>query len=179
VYAKPIDTSPTTRGLFVRTRLLCEEVPDPPPDVATELPPATDDVHTNRERVAMHMSEPTCRACHQYIDPLGLPLEHFDGIGAYREDHDGYELDVTGELDGTEFDGAIEMGQVLARDPRILECAVVQLSRFALGQEETDDQRGFIEEIALEFEASRSWPAMVEAFVQSDLFRTVGRPRAE
>ena len=36
--AKPDDTSPTARGLFVREQLLCQHVPPPPPGVDTNLP---------------------------------------------------------------------------------------------------------------------------------------------
>src|SRR5579864_8091756 len=36
--AKPEDSSPTARGLFVREQFLCQHVPDPPPGVNTNLP---------------------------------------------------------------------------------------------------------------------------------------------
>mgnify|MGYP001296968903 CR=1 FL=1 len=178
-YAKPIDTSPTTRGLFVRQRLLCDEVPAPPPGVATDLPPIGGDVKTNRERVAQHMQDPVCAGCHQFIDPLGLPLEHFDGIGEYRETHDGAALDVTGALDGVTFDGAIEMGQTVAADPRAMQCAVKQLARFAFGQEEGEHQEAALVELATVLDDSGSWPTFIEAFVLSDFFRTVGPETAQ
>lgn len=178
-YAKPIDTSPTTRGLFVRQRLLCDEVPAPPPGVATDLPPIGGDVKTNRQRVAQHVQDPVCAGCHQFIDPLGLPLEHFDGIGAYRETHDGTPLDVTGDLDGVPFDGAIEMGETLAADPRVTRCAVKQLARFAFGQEEDKPQQLALEELARVLDETGSWPAFIEAFVLSDFFRTVGPTSAQ
>ncbi|MEM7160280.1 MAG: DUF1592 domain-containing protein [Myxococcota bacterium] len=179
VYAKPIDTSPTTRGLFIRQRLLCEIVPDPPPGVATDLPPPSEDVRTNRERVAQHMSNATCAACHQFIDPLGLALEHFDGIGAYRETQDGIPLDVSGSLDGVDFDGALEMGELLADDPRVMRCAAKQLTRFALGQHESFVQLPGLEELMGVLDETRSWPALVEALVLSDLFRTVSAHRED
>ncbi len=179
VYAKPIDTSPTTRGLFVRQRLLCEIIPDPPPGVPTELPPSSDDIKTNRERVALHMTDPTCAACHQFVDPLGLAMEHFDGVGKYREDQDGAALDVTGSLDGTDFNGVRELGELLANDARIPKCAVRQLSRFALGVEEEDEQRTILEPIGAQLQSSGSWPDAVAELVLSDLFRTVGPAREE
>src|SRR5262249_47260012 len=40
--AKPEDSSPTARGLFVREQFLCQHVPDPPPGVNTNLPPVTE-----------------------------------------------------------------------------------------------------------------------------------------
>ena len=37
------DTSPTARGLFVREQFLCQQVPQPPPGVNTNLPALTKD----------------------------------------------------------------------------------------------------------------------------------------
>ena len=50
--AKPDDSSPTARGLFVREQFLCQHVPDPPPGVNTNLPPVTEaKPQTNRDRM--------------------------------------------------------------------------------------------------------------------------------
>jgi hypothetical protein len=40
--AKPEESSPTARGLFVREQFLCQHVPDPPAGVNTNLPPVTE-----------------------------------------------------------------------------------------------------------------------------------------
>ncbi len=40
--AKPEETSPTARGLFVREQFLCQHVADPPPGVNTNLPAVTE-----------------------------------------------------------------------------------------------------------------------------------------
>jgi hypothetical protein len=178
LYAQPIDTSPTQRGLFIRNRLLCEHIPPPPPGVVTTLPPASATVRTNRERVARHMSDATCSTCHARMDPLGLPLEHFDGIGQYRETQDGIELDVTGDLDGTAFDGAIELGEVLAADQRTVDCVVRQVYRHGLGLDEAAEQEIAIAELSDAFRASgHSLRALAIAFATSDAFRRTGEPR--
>jgi len=55
--SKPEDTSPTARGLFVREQFLCQEVPQPPPGVNTNLPPVSAaKPQTNRDRLAMHLN---------------------------------------------------------------------------------------------------------------------------
>ena len=84
--AKPDDTSPTARGLFVREQFLCQHVPDPPPGVNTNLPPVTEaKPQTNRDRMSEHATNPSCASCHSLIDPIGFGLEKFDAIGARRE----------------------------------------------------------------------------------------------
>lgn len=90
LHAAPAETSATKRGFFVVSKLLCRTVPPPPPDVEANLPePAGGENVTMRERVERHMSEDRCRGCHGLMDPPGLALEHFDGLGAFRETDDG------------------------------------------------------------------------------------------
>src|SRR5215471_13173530 len=86
VTAKPDDSSPTARGLFVREQFLCQHVPDPPPGVNTNLPPVTEaKPQTNRDRMSEHTSNTTCATCHRLMDPIGFGLEKFDAVGARRD----------------------------------------------------------------------------------------------
>jgi hypothetical protein len=39
---------------------------------------------STRERMEQHRENPTCRSCHQYMDPIGLALDNFDVIGQWR-----------------------------------------------------------------------------------------------
>ncbi|HMB29584.1 MAG TPA: DUF1592 domain-containing protein, partial [Blastocatellia bacterium] len=83
--AKPDDTSPTARGLFIREQFLCQHVSEPPPGVNTNLPEITEaKPQTNRERMREHVTNPSCSTCHNLIDPIGFGLEKFDAIGARR-----------------------------------------------------------------------------------------------
>jgi len=84
--AKPDESSPTARGLFVREQFLCQHVPDPPPGVNTNLPAVTEaHPQTNRDRMTEHATNPTCASCHKLVDPIGFGLEKFDAVGARRE----------------------------------------------------------------------------------------------
>src|SRR6185369_11772628 len=84
--AKPEDSSPTARGLFVREQFLCQHVPDPPAGVNTNLPPVTEaKPQTNRERMSEHATNPSCATCHKLIDPIGFGFEKFDAVGAKRD----------------------------------------------------------------------------------------------
>ena len=40
---------------------------------------------TMRERMVQHRANPVCASCHSMMDPLGLPLAHFDAIGRWRD----------------------------------------------------------------------------------------------
>ena len=98
-------TSPVLRGKWVMEVLLDAPPPPPPPDVpdllATE---GTEDGRflTTRERMERHRANPTCNACHQFMDPIGLALDNFDVTGTWRIREHGSELDTNGMLyDGT------------------------------------------------------------------------------
>src|SRR5690242_4363702 len=139
--AKPEDSSPTARGLFVREQFLCQHVPDPPPGVNTNLPPVTEaKPQTNRDRMSEHATNPSCATCHKLIDPIGFGLEKFDAVGARRDKFSlqffsgrgeggrrtppktiDLGLDTKGYVTGipnSEFSSPAELGAVLARSPQ-------------------------------------------------------------
>ncbi|MCA9689946.1 MAG: DUF1588 domain-containing protein, partial [Myxococcales bacterium] len=70
-HALPTTSSPIHRGKLVRERLLCQELPPPPPSLDTSPPPVDPDLST-RERYEMHSADPACKGCHERIDPIGF-----------------------------------------------------------------------------------------------------------
>ena len=46
----------------------------------------------------VHRSAPSCRSCHDRIDPLGLALEQFNALGMWRETERGQPIDASGKL---------------------------------------------------------------------------------
>jgi hypothetical protein len=103
----------------------------------------------------VHRTNSVCASCHARMDPLGFALENFDGIGAWRTDDHGYAIDASGELpDGRTFDGPGQLGDLLARDPRVYRCMIEKLYTYALGRRpDTRDAREHIDELAGELEA--------------------------
>jgi hypothetical protein len=136
--AKPNQSDPIHRGVFVRTRVLCGVLEAPPADVDL-TPPDLDPGLTTRQRFDMHRTEPTCAACHTRIDPIGYGFEHYDAIGAFRETENGLTIDASGEvIDGGdasgEFDGAVELAHQLAASRTAQQCMARQVFRFATGR---------------------------------------------
>ncbi len=173
LHAKPKKTFPTSRGKFIRMSLLCQSIPPPPPNVNTMLDfAAPGEVLTARQRLERHRANPSCAACHALTDPLGLALEHFDAIGAYRRDDDGLPIDTTGELDGAPFKDARELGAKVAAHPDAMGCVVRQLFRFASGHVDTDGERVAMDALAAKFESSRYRIAdALKEVALSDAFR--------
>ena len=53
-----------------------------------------------------HRRNPTCASCHAPMDPLGLALENFDGIGRWRTTEADVPVDPSAALpDGSAFSG--------------------------------------------------------------------------
>jgi Protein of unknown function (DUF1592)/Protein of unknown function (DUF1588)/Protein of unknown function (DUF1595)/Protein of unknown function (DUF1587)/Protein of unknown function (DUF1585) len=139
----PSRTSPTERGAWVLSELLCSAPPPPPPMVADlDKSAAPDDKSAQgaenvRERLERHRSDPACNGCHQTFDPLGFGLERFDGLGRYRETYgNGDAIPLEGTMpDGTKFNGPAELGGLVGQDPRFSACAASKLYTYALGRD--------------------------------------------
>ncbi len=176
--AKPDDTSPTARGLFVREQFLCQHVSEPPPGVNTNLPPVTEArPQTNRQRMSEHATNPSCATCHNLIDPIGFGFERFDAIGGRRDtfkllffgDREGgnrrappktieLDLDTTGFVAGipeSKFSSPRELGRVLAGSSQCQECIVKQYFRYTAGRLETPADRPVIREVLENFRRSQ------------------------
>jgi hypothetical protein len=70
------------------------------------------------------------------MDPLGLALENFDAVGAWRTLDQGKVVDASGQLgDGTTLDGAAGLREALLKRPEVLvHTAAEKLLTYALGR---------------------------------------------
>jgi hypothetical protein len=188
VHATPDDglTSLVFRGEFVREDLLCQPVPDPPPNALDENPPFTDTT-TSREWSYLRSAKPVCGACHVLMDPIGFAFENFDPIGKYRTLDRGKPVDATGELTGTDvdgkFNGIIELSKKLGSSKTVRDCVATQWFRFAAGrQEDEKSQRDQCSLDTLRAAFDRSGGDVREllvAYTQTNafLFRSKGDPQ--
>lgn len=173
--AHATSTSPTLRGIFVRERVLCGVIPPPPSGVDTSIPEASEEARTLRERVAQHLEDEFCAGCHSLMDPLGLALENYDGIGQYRSTDNGHPVDPSGDLDGVAFDDLPGLIDLLVDDPRVTSCLVQKLNRYANSAVDNREQIEALEGLHIIFahEGYRVLP-LVRSYVLSPAFRTVG-----
>ena len=175
-HAHQVSSSATLRGKAVRTILLCQSIPAPPVDVDTSIPEPSGNTLTLRDRVAEHLENPSCSACHLMTDPIGLALENFDGIGRWRDEDNGKLIDASGDLDGAMFDGPVGLGEALGEHPNLTKCLVQRMSRYAMGRLENIDERSILTSLEERFELHgyRVKPLMMEV-VMSPLFRNAGK----
>ncbi len=173
VTSTPIRTSPVKRGVWILEQLLCSEPPPPPPGVEG-LPEGDMSSGSLRDRLELHRADPTCASCHNLMDPLGLGLEHYDAIGSFRTEDDGFPVDASGQLiDGQAFSNAREMAALIQQDERFDHCIVEKLFTYALGRPVASSEQPFAEAIAEEFAQSGSeLPELIKLIVTSEPFRT-------
>ena len=89
-----------------------------------------------RARLEMHRATPTCATCHRVMDPLGLALENFDGIGRWRVKEPGGQIDPAGQLaDGSRVDGPVALRKAVLKRPELFVRTVTQkLMTYGLGR---------------------------------------------
>jgi len=130
--------SPTVRGLFVRERVLCQEVHPPGrPPPALGSTPEEADAKTTRELYAHHAAEPACAGCHALLDDIGFAFESFDGAGRFRTVENGVPIDTSGDLSGTDRDRSLtghrDLARALAESEWVRECVATQAFRYYFG----------------------------------------------
>lgn len=167
----PTRTSPVKRGKWILEQLLCSAPSAPPPGVEG-LEAQGGEFSTIREQLEAHRQEPLCASCHDAMDPLGFGLEHFDGIGAFREMDGDVPVNAADVLpDDSAFNGALELQSLLATDPRVPRCIARKLFVYGLGRGVKSTDRFYLEAIETAFVASGyRLQALIQAIVKSDAF---------
>jgi hypothetical protein len=135
-------TSVVKRGNWVLGQLLCAPAPAPPPDV----PPFPSDMAAGSQKqiLAQHRANPSCAACHDSMDNIGLAMENYDAVGAYRTLDNGVAIDASGQFrgavaepsgaSGPSFTGAVQLAAAVAADPRFPTCVAENALGYAIGR---------------------------------------------
>jgi hypothetical protein len=178
-------TSPVLRGKWVMEVLLGTPPPPPPPGV-----PDLDDTKgakdgrflTTRERMEEHRTNPVCRSCHQFMDPIGLALDNFDVTGKWRVRENGMPLDTRGQLyDGTPVQSPEDLRRALLKRPTpLIRTFTENLMAYALGRRIEYYDKPAVRAIARQAEAQRyRMSAFILGIVQSDAFQLKREPAVE
>ena len=154
LYAHPTSSSATLRGKLVREVLLCGTIPPPPVDVNTALPEPSPDALTLRDRVQVHLTDSFCASCHNSMDPIGLGMENFDGLGRHRTTENGAIIDASGDLDGAPFTNAVELAERVRSHPDLAQCFVRRMYQYATSFEERASEEDVITALTADFQAS-------------------------
>jgi hypothetical protein len=149
-------SSPTLRGKWLLVNLLCAPPPPPPKPFKLEDNGAHPETGNVRALLELHRASPACSACHSVMDPFGLALEQYDGIGEFRSAYpDGSAIDPTTELpkspsfpDGVKFSGLDGAASVVGGDPRFKGCIAQKLYTYGIGRSLSSEDKANAADIA-------------------------------
>jgi hypothetical protein len=170
-------TSPVLRGKWVMAVAIGAPPPPPPPFVPDlEQTSGSKDgkAITTRERMETHRANPTCKACHQYIDPMGLAADNFDVTGRFRTRENLALLDTKGTMyDGTPVASENDLVNALLKRPIPLVRTFTQnLMAYATGRRMEDADQPAIRAIAKGAEANGyKLSSFILGVVNSEAFR--------
>jgi len=169
------------RGRWIRENLFCETVPGLDlVMVEAKLLPSSPELSA-RERMFQTLEEsedgPTCRSCHDLMNPLGLPFESFNHAGFVRvEDHgaapDGSTVVANlpdPALNGT-YAGSADFIQALARSPYARRGFIRHAFRFFMGRDEVMADGCTLAEMEAALDETGSFFSMMEALISSETF---------
>ncbi len=154
------------RGKFVRERMLCQELPPPPPGV-----------EVNDVNDPDRLEDPNCNYCHTHMDPIGKGLDAYTPTGLFEpEGPDGEPVPTVGEVVGVPeigtFDGAIELSRALAESPEVHDCVAEQWFQYGARRLPTEADECALEDIRATFEESgQDVRELMVAVALSDAFR--------
>lgn len=178
VTSNPTRTSPVKRGVFVLDAILGARPPPPPPNI-----PALEDAASPeklrqmslRENLALHASNEMCASCHSRMDPLGLALENFNAMGAWRDSEFNRPIEPGGQLiTGEKFADIRELKHILANQHRrdFYYCFAQKLLTYALGRSLEYYDSETIDELVAKLEAAGGRPsALLQGIVMSAPFQ--------
>jgi len=174
--ARPKESFPVGRGLFVMRTLLCKDIPLPNGLTIPEVPPVMQGVST-RQRYQMHSSNGVCAQCHKLFDPAGFSLEDFDEVGRFRTTDNGAAVDTSGTMAaGTDLDGAFATGDELlarlAESQDVRACFAKQYLKFALARDQlVDEDTCSADAVGKSFAPTGDLKQIVSNVASTDAFR--------
>jgi hypothetical protein len=183
LHSNPGRTSPTARGKALREILLCQKVPDPPGNVNFDAFNAAQkadaqgkpEVATQRQRLGLHASEPMCAGCHKITDPVGLALENYDTVGAFRITENFVAIDASGQLDGLKYSDATGLGKAVHDNPQTPGCLVNRVYSEGVGRVPTATEKQWLKD-SLQVQFAQDGyriPKLLRAITLSSSFYTI------
>lgn len=175
------------RGITLMTKLMCRQ----PIQLPDGLAATTADFNTmyaeltERQRSEERQKRGDCWACHAQFEPLAYGFDRFDAAGRYlgAVDPQGRALPIDGwTTDDLSVDEAArpryaDMGELMALmadSETIQSCMAEHFLALATGRASSDIEHAFAQPVHAALErAGGDLPALVEAVVTSELFRSL------
>jgi hypothetical protein len=177
-FATDNGTHPIKRGVFVWDQVLCQPLPDPPPNVPT-FPGVTPDSSV-RQAYETFTSPPLCQGCHARINPVGFLFESFDTVGAYRTSDDNNKpvnsaVTIAGASDDTlnvATPNAVQFASNIAKEGTLASsCLVAQLYRYTIKRMDAGADQDILTSLGTKFkDGGENVKTLLAALTQTEPF---------
>jgi hypothetical protein len=164
------------RGKWVLENVLGAPPPPPPANVPNLQDRSEDGrILSVRQQMEKHRSVEPCKSCHKIMDPIGISLENFDGIGHWRTEDEGTPIDSVGVLvDGTRMEGVSGLREAMRRySPQFVRNITERLLIYALGRGAEYYDMPLVRSVVREAASNDyRFSELVLGIVRSDAFRS-------
>jgi hypothetical protein len=147
-HAHEDSTSPVKRGDFVMKKVLCNEVRRPAEFGIEVTIPGPSTALTTRERFSQHVTDATCRGCHESIDSLGFTFEAFDAAGRARSSENGQAIDSATQTalgkKPVRLRNSADLSRFLAESPDVKACFARQAFRYFSAQHDPGVEKSYL-----------------------------------
>jgi Protein of unknown function (DUF1592)/Protein of unknown function (DUF1588)/Protein of unknown function (DUF1595)/Protein of unknown function (DUF1587)/Protein of unknown function (DUF1585) len=172
------------RGLYMLRKVLCQDVPAPPPG-ATSVMLAPETASERQKSDARLMHEP-CKTCHGNFDPLAYAFEPYDAMGAWQtKDTNGNAVRQDGWLTSNAttpgaanvpYTGLPDYMTALTHDQRVNDCLATKAAQFAWGRAMDTGDQCMLEDVRARMNAAKTqtFADLVSAVASSPYFVYTG-----
>lgn len=172
--ARPDQSNPISRGLFIRRSVMCQSLPAPPAGVP-QLPAVQPGLST-RDRLDQHTKAPLCASCHNLIDPPGFALENFDQVGRHRTADSGIATNTSGTMtEAGDLNGSFAAGADLldriAQSQDVKGCFAQKYFEYAVSRLIANEDACSVDALKKSFVPSGDLLALVMSIAKTDSFR--------
>jgi hypothetical protein len=148
------------RGLFVLRKLLCQDVPAPPPGATSVM--LAPDTASDRAKSDARLAHDPCKSCHGQFDPFAYAFEPFDNMGGLQaKDVNGNAVRQDGWLTvpsapNVPYTALADYMNLLTKDSRVAACIDNHVTQFAWGRAMTADDQCMLQDINARMSASKN-----------------------
>jgi hypothetical protein len=148
------------RGLFMYRKLLCADVPAPPPGATSVM--LAPDTASERVKSDARLAHDPCKSCHGQFDPLAYAFEPFDNMGAWQtKDVNGNAVRQDGWITvpgapNVPYATLADYMNLLTKDSRVTACIENRVTQFAWGRAMEAGDQCMLEDIGSRMSAAKN-----------------------
>jgi hypothetical protein len=168
------------RGNWLRSTFLCETL-DVPASVATQIEDGQFAGLSPSEILSARNTDPSCKICHAFIDPIGIALTVFDEFGRYDPNFDPEPMSILApgfpdaaipDATNANPQSVVEIAGALGELPDVGSCMADRMFLYLRNRLPEEQDKCFLESATQKFrDANYDFVALLLAFIEDPSFQ--------